>query len=80
MNRIVREHYPADRLPSDLREGLGAEPFVKVTIEQRTDDQSSEPRPTFGELFALLEKARKESPIGDDPVARIRALRDEWDR
>lgn len=33
MNKIVRDHYPVDRLPSDLREGLSDRSTVRVVIE-----------------------------------------------
>ncbi len=33
MNRIVKEHYPASKLPEDLREGLAPGAEVTVTVE-----------------------------------------------
>ena len=72
MNRIVKRHYPAAKLPADLREGLdpGAE-GVTVTVE-------AEPvrAPSFAAAFRRLEALRRGA---DDPVARVRAVRDEWD-
>lgn len=72
MNKIVRQRYPVEKLPEDLREGLPAGQTVTVTVEE------SEP-PSREKLMALLERARKADPIPDDPVERIRALRDEDD-
>jgi hypothetical protein len=37
MNRIVREHYPVEKLPEDLREGIPAGEQVTVTVEAETD-------------------------------------------
>jgi len=71
MNKIVREHYPVSKLPEDLRVGLRPDDAVRIVIE--TLDRS----PTrIEELFA---RARQIPGIGDDPVERIRKLRDEWD-
>ncbi|HEY5225874.1 MAG TPA: hypothetical protein VIJ06_03705 [Methylovirgula sp.] len=32
MNKIVKEHYPAAKLPEDLREGLDPAQEVRVTV------------------------------------------------
>ena len=32
MNRIVREHYPASKLPDDLRKGIDPDRSVTVTV------------------------------------------------
>lgn len=74
MNRIVREHYPVEKLPADLREGMEPGETVRVTVEEVPHPDGSKER-----LAALLELARRAQPIGDDPVERIRRLRDEWD-
>jgi hypothetical protein len=37
MNRIVREHYPVEKLPEDLREGIPAAEQVTVTVEPETE-------------------------------------------
>ena len=34
MNRIVRNHYPASKLPEDLREGIDPQSEVSVTVEE----------------------------------------------
>lgn len=73
MNKIV-ENYPVEKLPPDLREGLGQGEKVRVIIEEIPSLDTSEER-----LQELLDLARRASPIGDDPVERIRKLRDEWD-
>jgi hypothetical protein len=33
MNRIVKEHYPVEKLPEDLREQLPEDVKVKITVE-----------------------------------------------
>jgi hypothetical protein len=75
MNKIIREHYPVSSLPKDLREGLNPNDNVRVIIEE------SDPRPELKkkDLLDLMEQARTAKPLDDDPVGRIRKLRDEWD-
>lgn len=74
MNKIMRDHYPVRSLPEDLRHGLDPTSYVRIVIDELED--------TIGRKRALAEMladARRAPPIGDDPVARIRELRDEWD-
>jgi hypothetical protein len=35
MNTIITRHYPASKLPDDLREGIDPSSLVTVTITQR---------------------------------------------
>jgi hypothetical protein len=77
MNRIVKEHYPAERLPEDLREGLGADTLVRVSIEVE-----AKPVRRTRDLVETIMRSKADGkwPLAvDDPVARIRKLRDEWD-
>jgi len=77
MNRIVREHYPASKLPPDLRQGLDAGASVTVTIQEEAPR-----RPSAEELRRQLQAYRKGLPRHstlDEAVARVRELRDEWD-
>lgn len=76
MNKITREHYPASKLPEDLREGVDPFSSVTVTITVETDALPKPPRLSLAELLDL---ARRSPPTADDPVARIRELRDEWE-
>lgn len=76
MNKITREHYPASKLPEDLREGVAPGSTVTVTVTVEGDQDSATRKRA---LVDLLAEARRARPIGDDPVARIRELRDEWD-
>jgi hypothetical protein len=78
MNRIIREHYPASKLPDDLRKGIDPSGHVTVTVVEE------ELRPSRDTLVQLLEQARRRSrSVGDvsteESVGRIRQLRDEWD-
>ncbi|WP_213741342.1 hypothetical protein [Bradyrhizobium sp. dw_411] len=74
MNRITREHYPASRLPEDLRAGVDPSSTVTVTIVEE------EKRPgkvmTLEEIFALRRPPfRTAEEIDDD----LRKQRDEGD-
>ena len=74
MNRIVRENYPASKLPEDLRAGVDPSSTVTVTIVEE------EKRPTkvmtLEEIFALRRPPfRTAEEIDDD----LRRQRDEWD-
>ena len=75
MNKIVREHYPVSSLPQDLRQGLDPEDSVRVIIEE----SAPHPEQQKKELRELMALARLAQPLDDDPVGRIRKLRDEWD-
>lgn len=79
MNRIVREHYPVERLPIDLREIAGTAKTVTVTIE--TEATASDQKDA-AEVLADMKRARDRLSVTpeSDPVGRIRQLRDEWDR
>lgn len=74
MNKVTREHYPASRLPSDLREGIDPGSTVTVTV---VTEESAKRRPL------TLEQVRQRIPgegiTTEEAVARVRALRDEWD-
>ncbi len=88
MNKIVREHYPVEKLPEDLREGIEG-PYVRVTVvteqdpatatsmNERIDAILRNPKPmTIAEARAHI---GKRGTTTEEAVARIRALRDEWE-
>ena len=77
MNRIVHDHFPVSKLPAELREGIDVKSSVQVVINFDTPVK----RMTYDELTAAIEKANKNRPkvTTEEAVARIRALRDEWD-
>ena len=74
MNKIVRDHYPASKLPPELREGIPDSAQVQVTIVQEEKPKTRE------ELLAMIEayraKIKGEGIPAEEPAAR---MRDEWD-
>lgn len=45
VNKIIREHYPASKLPEDLREGIREDALVTVTIEWEEASQQPSSAP-----------------------------------
>ena len=50
MNTIIRQHYPASKLPTDLREGIDPESNVTVTIV--AEEKPPHRVMTLDEIFA----------------------------
>jgi hypothetical protein len=73
MNKIVREHYPASKLPEDLRPSNDATVRVTVTVEE---ERRAEKIMTLEEIFSLSGFRRRSKAEID---ADIRRMRDEWD-
>ena len=74
MNRIVREHYPASKLPEDLRAGVDPSATVTVTIVE--EEKRPEKVMSLEEIWALRTPPfRTAKEIDDD----LRRQRDEWD-
>ena len=74
MNRIIREHYPASKLPEDLRAGVDPSATVTVTIVE--EDERPEKIVSLEEIWALRTPPfRTAKEIDDD----LRRQRDEWD-
>jgi len=74
MNRIIREHYPASKLPEDLRAGVDPSSTVTVTIVE--EEKRSEKVMTIEEIFALRRPPfRTAEEIDED----LRRQRDEWE-
>ena len=73
MNKIVREHFPASRLPEELREGLPQGAMVRVSV---TLERPKETRETLrAELIALrsgLPRLRE----GEEIDRSVRLIRD----
>jgi len=84
MNKIVREHYPVENLPADLREGLEVGSTVRVVLEMEgevTSASATEPRKGISveESFDMIRRYREANPervTSEEAVARIRELRD----
>lgn len=72
MNKTVRAHYPAEKLPQELREGLAPGARVTVTIEDETKPESVM---TLEDIFATRRPPfRSRSEIDAD----LRTDREEW--
>ena len=77
MGRVELRHIPASRLPKDLRGDFLPSDLVDVVV-----NAASGPKPlSREELIAVLNRPRDPSELttSEEAVARIRALRDEWD-
>ena len=72
MNKVVRENYPASRLPDDLRGGIDLAATVTVTV---TQDSRPDQILSLDEIFAMrLPPYRSKEEID----AEIRRQREEW--
>ena len=76
MNKIVRERYPVDKLPEDLRALLDPSKPVTLVIEQ--DDEAARPSPKT-EFMRFFGAAKERGTSAAEAVRRIRSLRDEWE-
>jgi len=76
MNKIVREYYPVDKLPEDLRKLLDPSKPVTLVIEQ--DDEAAVPSPKK-EFMRFFGAAKERNTSTAEAVRRIRSLRDEWE-
>jgi hypothetical protein len=74
MNKVVRENYPASRLPEDLREGI--DPASRVTVTVTENEKSPHKVMSLEEIFASRRPPYRSKEEID---AEIRRLRDEWD-
>lgn len=72
MNTVVRQHYPASKLPDDLRGGIDPSKEVTVTV---VEEDRPERVMTFEEIFALRQPPFR---TAEEIDAQIRELRDEW--
>jgi ASC-1-like (ASCH) protein len=80
MNKIVLEHIPAAELPEKLRRGIKVGATVKVTVEEEVAPPIRD-RESFRRMLEQSRKAVAKTGISvEESVARIRELRDEWDR
>ena len=74
MNKIVRAHFPVEKLPQELRVGLDLTRKATITIEIE-ENGTSEASMTFHDIFAARQPPfRKKEEIDDD----LRADREEW--
>ena len=73
MNRIVRENYPASKLPDDLR--VGVDPLSTVTVTIVEEEKRPETVMTLEEIFALRRPPFRSAEEIDE---HLRRQRDEW--
>jgi hypothetical protein len=76
MGKIVLDHYPASKLPEELRGNLSSDSVVRITIEEERRAPLSPA--DFVRVVQERKKTSKTVTI-DEAVARVRSLRDEWD-
>jgi hypothetical protein len=78
MNKVVHEHLKASELPEKLRGGIDVSATVTVIVEE----EAARPGVERAHLQKMLDDARSDARgiTTEEAVARIRALRDEWDR
>jgi hypothetical protein len=69
--RHVIEGLSAADLPDRLRGPIDPTETVTVTVTVK-----STPEPSFAEIFEALHHTRV---LSDDPVLRVRAIREEWE-
>jgi hypothetical protein len=74
MNRIIRENYPASKLPEDLRDGVDPSSTVTVTIVE--EEKRPEKIMSLEEIFSLRGFRRRSAAEIDEDIRR---QRDEWD-
>ena len=75
MNRIVRQHYPVEKLPPELREGLGTSAQVTIIVEAEPDPDEANPI-SLEQIFAM-----REPPfLTKEEIDReLKKQRDEWE-
>jgi hypothetical protein len=76
MKKIVTEHYPAEKLPEELRCGIEGGQVVRVTVETEPPVPQLEGRPLRS--FLGIAPGRYGDP--DEIVEDVRQLRHEWER
>lgn len=75
MNRVIREHYPIESLPDDLRRDLPATGRVSVAITLESDAELP-----IGQFSRFRDRCRRGFASPAEIDAHLAALRDEWDR
>lgn len=86
MNKIVREHYPVEKLPEDLRGNFpdGTSVTIEIVDEAELDEDAPKPL-SVEEAVAVMRRMQQRnaergtSVTEEEAVRRIRELRNEWD-
>tara|TARA_R110002020_G_C15967984_1_gene747240 strand:+ start:399 stop:659 length:261 start_codon:yes stop_codon:yes gene_type:complete len=85
MNKIVREHYPVENLPEDLRALVPGAVSVTIEVTEELGDDTPPPPLSAQEAVAVMREMQQhnarlgKSVTAEEAVRRIRELRDEWD-
>lgn len=85
MNKIVREHYPVEKLPEDLRALVPGAVLVTIEVSSEPEDDTVAPALSAEDAVALMRQMQRENAehgkgiTEAEAVRRIRELRDEWD-
>jgi hypothetical protein len=75
MNQFVREHYPASKLPEELRGNIGPDRHVTVTVVE--EETPPERVMTLEEIFAARRPPYRTAAEIDEAIRRDR---DAWGR
>jgi hypothetical protein len=76
MGRIELKHFPASKLPDELRGAFVEGDFVNITVEV----DATKPMSREDLLKMLRPDIPREKEVSlEESVKRIRELRDEWD-
>jgi hypothetical protein len=79
MGRVELRHYPASKLPAELRGEIGLESIVSILVEE---EAAATQKPLTGrDLKQFIETSQRNNKgvSIEEAVRRIRELRDEWD-
>jgi hypothetical protein len=74
MNRIVLQHFPASKLPDEMRGNVDPSSTVTVTIEE--EEKRPEKVMSLEEIFAARHPPFR---TAEEIDAQLRRDRDEWD-
>ncbi len=77
MNKIVLEHYPASKLPQELRGDIPSRASVRVVIEEEAAPQHQN-EDSHAQWLRLRRNLTKKVTI-EEAVERVGDLREEWD-
>lgn len=75
MNKIVKEHYPASKLPVELREGIDPQGHVTVTVVE--EEKPPERVMTLEEIMAARRPPYLTAKEIDEAIDELREDRDE---
>ena len=79
MNKIVREHYPVEKLPEDLRELFPGQSEVTVEITAAGDAMPMTGADAIAMFRRLRETPSDQLKTMTEIVQDVRQLRDEWE-